>query len=291
MSSRPNWDGFLRFNLIAVPVRAYSAAAPARGKIGFHLLHKGCNQRIRYQKVCPIHGEVEKGQIVSGYEFAKDEYVVVDLKELESMRTASDKTINVAAFIRPKALDPVYYTERSYYLVPSGKAGQVPFAVLREVMADEERYAVAQVIFSGREQLALVRPLDRLLLMTMLSFAAQVKEPAPFEDEVADVKLPAKERELAKSLIDTATVEDFDFGQYVDTYTSKLRELIEAKAEGKRIVVSPPEEEPHVINLMDALKRSLNATKKQRSRAKSKTATGRTRVHRARSRSNKRKTG
>src|SRR5437868_10199587 len=113
MALRSNWEGYLRFNLVSVPVRAYSASVQARGKIGFHLLHKDCNQRIRYQKVCPVHGEVSKDEIVSGYEFEKGEYVIIDPKELEKMRAGSDKTINVTTFIKPEALDPIYFTERS----------------------------------------------------------------------------------------------------------------------------------------------------------------------------------
>src|SRR5207249_5212812 len=150
MALRSNWEGFLRFNLVSVPVRAYSASVPARGKIGFHLLHKDCNQRIRYQKVCPIHGEVAKDEIVSGYEYAKGEYVVIEPEELAKMRTASDKTIRVDTFIAPDALDPISFSDRSYYLVPSGKADQHPFAMRQQVMARESRYAVAQVILGCR---------------------------------------------------------------------------------------------------------------------------------------------
>jgi DNA end-binding protein Ku len=234
---------------------------------------------------------VTKDEIVSGYEYAKGEYIVVDPDELDKMRTASDKSINVAAFTRPGALDPLYYTERSYYLLPSGKAGQVPYAVLQKVMTQEERYALAQLIFAGREQLAVVRPVGRLLVMTMLSFAAQVKKPAAFEDELTEVKTPAKELHLASSLIEAATVEDLDFDQYLDTYTSKLRELIEAKAEGKQLVAPAAEEQPQIINLMDALKRSLNATKKQRNHAGSKTSAGRTKRRGAHGKVARRKTG
>src|SRR5437867_6539051 len=129
MPSRPSWEGFLKFNLIAVPVKAYGAQVSGGGKIGFHLLHKKCNSRIRYQKVCPIHGEVSKDEIVSGYEYAKGEYVIMEPGELENMRSASDKSIRVDTFIPPDALDPMYYSERSYYLVPSAKADQQPFAV------------------------------------------------------------------------------------------------------------------------------------------------------------------
>jgi DNA end-binding protein Ku len=262
MALRSNWEEFLRLSLISVPVRAYNAAAPGRGKIGFHLLHKGCNSRIRYQKVCPVHGEVTKDEIVSGYEYAKGQYIIIDPKELEKLRTETDKAISIDTFLEPDALDPIYYTERSYYLVPAGKAGQKPFAMLQKIMADQKRYAIAQVVFAGREQLVVVRPLDKLLLMTMLQYADQVKKPAAFADEAPDVTISGKEMELAENLVAASTTADFDLGRYEDTYTSKLRALIEAKAAGRKIVAPAAEEEPQIINLMDALRRSLDRAQK-----------------------------
>src|SRR5438445_448220 len=161
MALRSNWEGFLRFNLISVPVRAYSASTTGRGKIAFHQIHKGCGSRIKYKKVCPIHGEVSKDEIVSGYEIAKGEYVIVDPEELDKLRTENDKAISIDTFIRPESIDPIYFSERSYYLAPNGKVGQKPFAVLQKVMQDEKRFAVAQVVFAGREQLVLLRPVDK----------------------------------------------------------------------------------------------------------------------------------
>src|SRR5262249_1861584 len=187
MAVRSNWEGFLRLNLVSVPVRAFSANVQGRGKIGFHLIHKTCNSRIRYQKVLPIHGEVNKDEIVSGYEYAKGEYIIVDPVEQNKLRTENDKAINIETFFRPEALDPIYYTERSYYLVPNGKVAQKPFAMLQKVMSNQNRYAVAQIVFAGREQLVLVRPIHDLLLMTMLSYDSQIKKPSAFEDEAPDV--------------------------------------------------------------------------------------------------------
>src|SRR5437899_838486 len=99
MAGRPNWEGYVRLNLISMPVRAFTAAVPGRGKIGFHLIHKTCNSRIHYQKVCPIHGEVRKDEIVSGYEYAKGEYILVDPAEMDKLRSENDKAINIAMFI------------------------------------------------------------------------------------------------------------------------------------------------------------------------------------------------
>ena len=236
MALHSNWEGFLRFNLISVPVRAYSAAVTGRGKIAFHQIHKDCNSRIQYKKFCPIHGEVTKDDIVSGYEISKGEYVLVDPEEIDKLRTENDKAINIDTFIRSDAIDPIYFTERSYYLVPSGKVGQKPYAVLQKVMTEHERSAVGQVVFAGREQLVLLRPLDGLLAMTMLSYDSQVKKPTSFEDEAPEVEITDKELKLAESLVEASTADHFDFSQYHDTYTSKLKELIEAKTSGRKIV-------------------------------------------------------
>src|SRR5438105_13839585 len=121
MASRPSWSGFLKFNLISVPVKGYNAATSGGGKIGFHLLHKTCNSRIGYKKVCPIHGEVPNDEIVSGYEYAKGEYVIVGAEEKSGLKSEDDKAISVDTFVPADAIDPVYFSGRSFYLVPDGK--------------------------------------------------------------------------------------------------------------------------------------------------------------------------
>jgi len=183
MAARPSWEGFLTFNLISIPVKAYNAVGPG-GKIGFHLLHAKCNQRIRYKKVCPIHGEVSNDEIVSGYEFAKGEYVTVQREERTDLRERDDKAIAIDTFVGPDAIDPVYYSGRTFYLVPNGAAAQKPYAVLLEAMAGHTRHAIARVVLSGRGQVAVIRPFGRLLGMTLLNFEDQVKSPEPFEGEV-----------------------------------------------------------------------------------------------------------
>jgi DNA end-binding protein Ku len=133
-------------------------------------------------------------------------------------------------------------------------------------MAHQKRYGIAQVVFSGREQLAAVRPVGGLLAMTLLSYADQVKKPAAFEQDVTHGAVSAEERRLAETLIEASTAEDFDLARYKDEYTSKLTKLIEAKAKGKKVVAPRSHEEPAVINLMDALRQSLNRTQKQAAR-------------------------
>ncbi|MBV9122008.1 MAG: Ku protein [Planctomycetes bacterium] len=262
MPSRPSWEGFLKFNLISVPVKGYNAAASGGGKIGAHLLHKKCHSRIRYKKVCPVHGEVANDEIVSGYEVSKGQYVLVDADERGELKSEDDKTIAVDAFVRPEVIDPVYFSGRSYYLVPSGKVAQKPYTVLLEALRDEGRYAVAQVVFAGRAQVAVVRPCQGVLAMTLLSYESQVKAPAPFASEVEKPAVSAQERKLAQTLIEAATAEEFDLSRYKDEYTGKLAKLIESKTGKKKRSTGKAGEEPAVINLMDALRQSLTRARK-----------------------------
>jgi len=261
MAMRSSWEGFLRLSLISVPVKAYSAAVIGHGKIAFHQLHSKCHRRIHHQKLCPIHGEVPNDEIVSGYEFAKDEYVVIDPKELAKLRPGSDKTINIEVFVQPDALDPIYFTDRSYYLAPDGKAGYKPYAILHKAMADENRFALATMVFAGHDHLVLIRPLDRLLAVTVLSYAAQVKAPSAFDDEIPRAAVSTQELKLARTLVEESTADKFDFASYEDEYTARVTKLIEAKAAGKKLVGSRKSEEQPVTNLMDALRRSLKAVK------------------------------
>jgi len=293
MALRSSWEGFLRLNLISVPVKAYSATQTGGGRISFHQIHAKCKNRIRYKKVCPVHGEVPNEEIVSGYEVAKGQYVLVKPDELKKLRAEADKSIEIDVFINPDELDPLYYTDRSYYLAPSGKAGQKPYAVLQRVMAEEQRYAIANMVFSGRNHIVVVRPTGKMLTATVLSFADQIKSPKAFQEEVPDEKVEAQEVKLARTLIEASTDEKFDFEKYQDEYSTKVMKLIERRSAGKRVVAARADEEPAIINLMDALKQSLQEARhtgngKPASRGKSATRGGKSRGHRP---AGRRKTG
>lgn len=258
MALRSSWEGFLRLNLISVPVKAFSVAQSGKGKIGFHMIHAKCGNRIHYQKTCPVHGEVPNEEIVSGFEHAKGEYTLLDKKQLAKLKPDADKSITLDAFVAPDTIDPVYYGERAYYLTPDGRVGQKSYAVLQQVMAEEGRYAVGTMVFSGREQLALLRPVGKLLVVQLLQYEDQIKKPTAFEDEVPEVEVSAKELALARSLVEASTPEEFDLGTYRDAYTGKLLKLIETKAGPRKKSAGRGHEEPAVINLMDALRKSLD---------------------------------
>jgi DNA end-binding protein Ku len=269
MAARSAWKGFLKLSLVSVPVKAYTVTASGGGEIHLNQLHAECHSRIQYKKVCPIHGEVKGDEIVSGYEYSKGQYVIVDTEELNKLRTEDEKAIRIDTFVTPDTLDPVYYSGKAYYLVPDGPVGQKPYAVLRQAMIEEKRHAVAQIVLHGREQTVLLRPLEKLLGMSLLNYDHQVTKPSAFEEEAPEVEISAQELKLAKTLIDMSTAKAFDFAAYKDVYTEKLTKLIEAKIAGEEIVAPPVHEHAQIINLMDALKASVaNAQQKEPAGAK-----------------------
>lgn len=256
MAARSSWKGFLKLSLLSLPVKAYTANVSG-ADIQLNQIHAECHNRIQYKKFCPEHGEVKADQIVSGYETSKGQYVLIDPQELEKLRSEDDKSIKIDVFIRPEDLDPIYYSDRAYYLVPDGPVGQRPYAVLRQGMVDENRYAIAQVVFSGKEQTVLLRPVGDMITMTFLKLEAEVSKPATFEEDLVKVDPAPEELKLAKTLIDAATVKKLDYAKYRNLYVEKLTKLIEAKVEGKELVAPPAQEQAHVINLMDALRESV----------------------------------
>lgn len=253
---RTSWKGFLRLSLISVPVKAYTAHDTG-GEVRLNQLHAGCNARVRYKKVCPEHGELTNEDIVSGYETSKDSYVVIDPDELSKLRPQSDRSVAIEGFVPPEQIDPIYHAGRTYYLLPDGPAGEKPYALLHEGMEQGGVVALAQVVIAGREQLVMVRPLGRLLAMTVLSVSARIKDKGEFEGELSDQTLTKEELSLTRTLIDASTIQDFQYGRFEDAYTEHLKQLIALKVAGQEVVAAPDLEEPKIINLMDALKKSV----------------------------------
>lgn len=262
MAARSSWKGFLKLSLVSLPVKAYTATASGGGEIHLNQLHAECHSRINYKKTCPIHGEVANDQIVSGFEHAKGQFVIIDTAELDKLRSEDDKAINIDTFVSEDTLDPIYSTGKTYYLIPDGPVGQKPYAVLREGMVELRRHAIARVVMHGKEQVVLVRPVDDLLGMTLLSYEHQITKPSTFESEITKPAIDPEELKLAKTLIEASTAKKLDFSKYKDVYTEKLTQLIEAKVAGQEIVAPPVSEHPQIINLMDALRESVAQAQK-----------------------------
>ncbi len=256
MAARTAWKGFLKLSLLSVPVKAYTVNNTS-GDIHLNQLHKECNSRVKYQKVCPIHGELSSDDIVSGYEYSKGQYVIVDPEEVDKLRSESDKGINIDTFVPKNTLDPVYFSGKSYYLVPDGPVAQQSFAVIVHAMEEEDKCAIARVVLHGKEQTILVRPKKKMLVVSILNYDAQINKPEQFQDQTPEKEVSQEELNLAKTLIQAQTKKEFNISEYKDIYKEKLTKLIEAKISGEEIVAQPAQEQAEIINLMDALKASV----------------------------------
>src|SRR6266446_9051693 len=213
MATRSSWKGCLQLSLVCVPVKAYSMASSGGGDVHLNQLHADCHRRIQYKKVCPLHGEVTNDQIASGYEYARDHYVVVDPHELDRLRTQADKAIKIDVFIASRAFDPLYATGKKYYLAPNGPAGQKAYALLAQAMVTEDRYGIAQVVLHGREQLVLLRPQENLLILEVLHYRHQVMQPSALADEAPRMEVSAEELQMARTLVNASTA-DFNLEKY-----------------------------------------------------------------------------
>lgn len=228
MPARSEWKGYLEVNQLRVPVKAFSAVQ-STPEITLNQLHRGCGERIRQQKQCPIHGPVEPSDIIPGYRVAEDCCLPLDPEEIEALKPDADKSIAVECFVDQHTIDPMFHSGRTLYLVPDGPPGQRPFGVLREGMKAAGRYAFSRIVLSRIEVLVLLRPMGRLLAMTVLEYPQRVRSTADYESEVAAAALTEYEKELAGQLIDTMTDHQFDLSRYRNRYMDRLSALIEQK--------------------------------------------------------------
>lgn len=256
MAPRTSWKGFLKLSLVSVPVKAYTANNTEE-EVRLNQLHAECNGRVRYKKVCESHGELRSEDIVSGFEYSKDQYVVIDEGELAKVRAKSDKSVNIDGFVAPDKIDPIYLAGRTYYLLPDGPAGSRPYALLVRGMVEAGVVAIAQVVIAGREQLVQLRPQENMLVMSVLSYPKKVRAASLYRDELPDENPSPSELALANTLIGASTLADFDLASYRDAYVENLTKLIRLKVEGQEIVQAPDPEEPKILNLMEALKKSV----------------------------------
>jgi DNA end-binding protein Ku len=256
MAAHASWKGFLKLSLVSVPVKAYTATATGND-ITLHQLHAKTHVRIQYKKFAPEVGEVGMDEIVKGYEYAKGQYVIIDDEEMDKLRTESDKSIKIDGFIPPTILDSIYMGGRTYFLTPDGPVGQKPYKLLLKGMEENGVYAIAEVVISQKEQVVLLHPVDGVMAMTVLNRKDEVKPASAFKDEIAETELADAEKSLTDTLIKASMIKDFDYARYKDAYKEKLTKLIQIKIEGKEVVQVSDPEEPKIINLMEALKRSV----------------------------------
>jgi DNA end-binding protein Ku len=255
MPARPTWKGYLKISLVNIPVKVFPAT-DAAATLSFNQLHAECQTRIQQKRWCPkCEREVPNTDIVKGYEFEKGQYVVVEDDDLQKVRVESTRVINLEKFTEDTAIDPIYL-ERPYYLAPDGPVARDAFAVIREGM--QGMAGIGKVALYGREYLVKVQPREKGLVMYTLRHAAEIRSMEAI-DELADVPTVVKpdEVKLAKQVM--ATFEgEADLETYKDEYQVGLREIIDAKIEGREIVAQAIEAPPKVVNLMEALRKSLD---------------------------------
>jgi DNA end-binding protein Ku len=217
-----------------------------------------------------VHGEVPSEEIVSGYEYRKGKYIEIESEELDAVRTKKERALTIDAFVPPTLIDPVYFDGRMYYLVPDGPAAQEPYTIIAEAMEQAECWGVGQIVFSGKDQIIAVRPIERRLHMAMLNYDEEIRTPNEVLPRPRRPASAAKMAKLAQTLIDAWYNEDFDFTSYDDNYRERLERLIHAKKKGHEVVApDEDEQEADVIDLMEALTQSIAKARKRARRPRS----------------------
>lgn len=260
MAARAYWKGQIRLALVSIPVEIYSATKSGAA-VTFRQIHEPSGKPIKYEKVVPGIGPVDRDEIVKGYEVSKGNYVLLDDDEIEAVKIESKRTLELVQFVDANEID-VFYFEKPYFIVPQDELAEEAFVVLREALRAKKKIALGQLSVRGREQLVSLKPCGKGIVMETLRYEDEVRKAQTYFKDIPSSK-PAKEMlELAGSLIDQKTA-PFDAGEFHDRYVDALKKLVEkkAKAKGKKIIEE--DDEPaaargsNVIDLMAALKKSL----------------------------------
>jgi DNA end-binding protein Ku len=272
-SPRAYWKGFLRLSLVSIGVQIYNAIE-SKSEISFRQIHKPSGKRVNYEKVVQGIGKIENADIAKGYEVDADTYVLLEPEEIDAIKLESKRTIDLVQFVDAKEIDYRYF-ERPYFLVPADAMAGEGYAVIRDALRKTGKIGLAQITISGREWLVGVAPLEDGLIMEMLRYTEELRNPAEYYDEVPSAKPDKEMVDLAVQLIEKKS-QPFDATRYKDHYATALRELVQDKLKGRRIVAAR-EERPqgsNVVDLMEALKRSIG----QAAPAKRKPARGKKRA-------------
>jgi DNA end-binding protein Ku len=256
MAPRPTWKGYLKVSLVNIPVKVYPATESS-ATISFNQLHVECQTKIQQKKWCPkCEREITHSEVVKGYEFEKGRWVVVEDEDIAKVRTESTKVIDLVQFAADDTIDPMY-VDRAYYLVPDGGMATDAYAVMRDGMIG--KVGVGKVAIHGREYLVAVKPHKQGLVMYTLHHAAEIRTIDQI-DELREVRGKANpaEMKLAKQVVESFEGE-LNLADYKDEYQDGLRQIIDAKVAGEEIVAQEEEAPPKVVDLMEALRRSLDS--------------------------------
>lgn len=255
MPVRPLGGGTISFGMVSIPVKLFSASE-SKSSISFNMLHGACKTRLKQQYVCPKDGEiVPRDQMVKGYEFSKDQYVVFTEEEIKSMAEQSSPAIEITEFLPLSGVDPIYF-DGAYYLGPD-KGGERAYRLLSEAMKQTGRCALAKWSARGKQYLVLIRPLENGIVMQQLLYADEVRQLS--EVPLGDVEVKDGELALAKQLVEQIAADEFHPENYEDEVRKRMQAAIDRKIEGQEITTAPEQPRAQIIDLMEALKASLAA--------------------------------
>jgi DNA end-binding protein Ku len=260
VAPRSNWKGFLKLSLVSCPVQLFPATT-SKERVAFHMLNRETGNRLRRRLIDPdTNEEVDSGDQVKGYQVAKNEYIVVEDEEIESVAIESTHTIDIEAFVPRDEIDATFI-DTPYYLAPDGKMGEEAFAVIREAMREKGVVGIGRVVLYRRERPIMLQPRGKGLVATTLHYAYEVRDDADYFEDIDDVEVPEEMLDLATHIIERK-LSHFDAKRFDDRYQDALLELIKAKQQHRPIEQAAPAPRPtNVVSLMDALRKSIAADK------------------------------
>ena len=255
MAARPYWSGNLRMSLVTLPVSVYSAVNRAQA-VPLHEIYRKTGERVHHLNVTEDGHEVERDDIIKGYEVEKGQYVLIEPDEIDELKIPSSKTLDVSQFVRVEDIDDVYF-DSPYFVAPQKDSDEQTFAVIRDALRNTRKMGLGQLAIAGRERLCCVKPYGSGLMLITLRYETEVRDADPYFEDIREKPSSSEELDLAEELIQRKTAK-FDPGKFHDHYREALKELIQAKIEHREpIAVEDDQPQPKVVNLMDALRRSL----------------------------------
>jgi len=262
MAARPSWRGIIKLALVSIPVEIYPATKAGKS-IAFHQVHEPSGQRVRYEKVVPGIGPVDRDDILKGYEVEKGEYVLLDPEEIEKVKLESRKTLELTQFVDLADIDPIYY-DKPYYVVPADDLAEEAFVVLRDALRGTKKVGIGQLAMRGQEYVVSLKPCGRGMVLETLRYADEVNKAASYFRDIGDSKPDADLLDMAEALIEKKAG-DFDASDFQNRYIDALRALIDEKIKkkGKRVIQDRSGDKipkgSNVVDLMAALKKSIDS--------------------------------
>jgi DNA end-binding protein Ku len=258
VAPRANWKGYLKLSLVSCPIALFPVASTTE-RISFHLINRATGNRLRQQYVDSVTDDiVERDERARGYQIGKGEYITLEESEIAERALESTHTIDIESFVPRKDIDEVYL-DSAYYMAPDDKVADEPFVVIRDAMRESGMVGLARVVLYGRERILMIEPRHKGLLGTTLHYEYEIRDEKPYFESVPDMKIPAEMLKLAEHIIETKQG-TFDPSQFKDRYQDALVELVRAKRAGHPLpAAQEPKAPSNVINLMDALRRSVES--------------------------------